>query len=52
MAMEVLVGTCAGALVGLMIMVGFGVNAELEKQTCLEAGFGTATCGVHEEDYE
>jgi hypothetical protein len=35
-----------------MFMVAYGVIPELEKQTCLEAGFGTATCGVYEEDYE
>lgn len=48
--MEVLVGMCAGALVGLMIFAGASLS-ELEKQTCLEAGFGTIACGVDEEDY-
>lgn len=49
--MEVLVGACAGALVALMFIIGFGIAPELEKQTCLQAGYGTLTCGVDEEDY-
>jgi hypothetical protein len=47
----VVLGVIAGASVGLMIFAGVAIN-ELEKQTCLEAGYGTFACGVHEEDYE
>lgn len=50
--MEVLVGVCAGGLVGIMVFIGAGVIPELEKQTCLQAGYGTAACGVQEEDYQ
>lgn len=44
--MEIFLGVIVGALVALMIVISFGVIPELEKQTCLQAGYSAEECGV------